>query len=397
MKISAYTAPKWFLQHKLVQKYVDASKIPKYRLQLLDREQTKIENIDMIELGLIDAQKNNDYKLYVKRDDQTHEQVQTQGNKLRKLEFLFADALKNHKARHVITAGGLQSNHARAVAAVCRKLNLKSHLFLRSHTSRPNELNLNGNLLLDLMLDANVYLIEKNAQYVQAIEYKMKLLAEKLNEPSYLVPIGGSNLTGLFGYVEFFDEILSKQKADEFVDDIVVTTGSGGTMSAIAIANFLTGSRFKVHAFCVCDSSKYFYDHLTQMITDLFGVEVNLNAKDLVNIVQCSKGLGYAKSTVDEIKFIVGFFQRTGILLDPVYTGKTMYTLVNLLNGRKPHLDYENDVNAKNFASKLKGNRIMFVHTGGQLANFDNHKFDDYFGQVKPNIYDCFGDKIFTL
>jgi 1-aminocyclopropane-1-carboxylate deaminase/D-cysteine desulfhydrase-like pyridoxal-dependent ACC family enzyme len=68
-----------------------------------------------------------------------------QGNKLRKLEFLFADALVNHKAKHILTAGGLQSNHCRAVAALANRFGLKSHLFLRSHTNKPFDLNFNGN------------------------------------------------------------------------------------------------------------------------------------------------------------------------------------------------------------------------------------------------------------
>ena len=74
--------------------------------------------------------------------------------------------------------------------------------------------------------------------------------------------------------------------------------------------------------------------------------------------------------------FLKRFFQKTGILLDPVYTGKAFYTLVNLLMGLKPYLSYDRDMNAKNFINNLKGNRIIFIHTGGQLGNFDNRKFD---------------------
>ncbi len=154
------------------------------------------------------------------------------GNKIRKLEFLFADAVCNHNAKHILTAGGLQSNHCRAVAGLAQMLGLKAHLFLRSHTNDPNEIdqNTNANLLIDRMLGANVYLIEKRAQYAGNILFKMNTLKEKLeqkyaNEASYIIPIGGSNTTGLFGYIEQFNEMLYDQSIDQFVDDIIITTG----------------------------------------------------------------------------------------------------------------------------------------------------------------------------
>jgi 1-aminocyclopropane-1-carboxylate deaminase/D-cysteine desulfhydrase-like pyridoxal-dependent ACC family enzyme len=91
----------------------------------------------------------------------------------------------------------IKGNHCRAVAAICNKLNLKSHLFLRSHTNKPHELKLSGNLLIDRLTDSNIYLIESSAQYKLNIEYKMKIIAKKLenkySQNSYIIPIGGSN------------------------------------------------------------------------------------------------------------------------------------------------------------------------------------------------------------
>lgn len=84
------------------------------------------------------------------------------------------------------------------------------------------------------MLGARVYLIERGAQYYESIEPKMNILAAKLNRPSYLIPIGGSNLVGLWGYVEMFDELIETQRAQlEACQDICVTTGSGGTMAGV--------------------------------------------------------------------------------------------------------------------------------------------------------------------
>lgn len=93
------------------------------------------------------------------------------------------------------------------------------------------KIDLNGNLLVDLMLGSKIYLIERVAQYYESIEAKMNILASKLDSPSYLIPIGASNIVGLWGYIDMFDELISVQKADELYDDICVTTGSGGTMS----------------------------------------------------------------------------------------------------------------------------------------------------------------------
>lgn len=218
----------------------------------------------------------------------------------------------------------------------------------------------------------------------------MSLLQEKLTEPSYKIPIGGSNTIGLFGYLQCFNEML-QQNINEFIDDIVVTTGSGGTMSGLAIANYLTGSKFKIHAFCVCDSRAYFSNHLSKQFTDLTQTQT-VDPNKLVNIIECSKGHGYAQSSEKELEFIMKFFQQTNLLLDPVYTGKTLFTFFNLLNGLKPTLAYSIDEMALNFKKNLKGNRVLLMHTGGQLGMFDTGKYDAIFKQNTSNIFNSFNN-----
>ena len=397
LKLKFYEAPKWFLNHELVKSSsFDHSKIPKFRYQFLDKQNipTRIEKLDLKQL------EKTKYKIYIKRDDLTHSNLQLQGNKLRKLEFLFADAVKMNYVQHVLTAGGLQSNHCRTVASICQMLKLKSHLFLRSHTSNIDEIekSLNGNLLINRLLGSNIYLIEKKAQYLESIMYKMNILKEKiendLNEKCYIIPIGGSNTIGLFGYIEGFNEMISRQMINQSIDDIVITTGSGGTMSSLAIANYLTGSKFRLHAFGVCDNKNYFSNHLIEQYKDLFNSDLK-NVDELCNIIECSKGLGYAQSTKDELEFLIDVFRQTGILLDPVYTNKTLYTLVNLLTNKQPTLGYQNDKSANNFLKNLKGNRILFIHTGGQLGLFDNFKFSSVFNNNnRKNIFDCFNQNI---
>ena len=307
MKLVDYKAPKWLLNHSLFKHF--ESKIPQKRFDFI-KKPTRIDKLDVTGV----SKRLNNYEIWVKRDDLIHDLIYLQGNKLRKLEFIFADAVQksqNKQQIHVLSAGGLQSNHARAVAGVANMLDMKAHLFLRSHTRNVDELNLSGNLLLDRLLGANVYLIEKRAQYLQSIELKMRELERRLLEKHrdasvYLIPIGGSNLVGLFGYLEAFDELIDgEQSIENKIDDIIVTTGSGGTMAALAIANYLTGQRFGLHAFCVCDNSAYFYKHLQDQLEELLSREVvmqlDLNARSMVNIVECSRGLGYARSTRDSI------------------------------------------------------------------------------------------------
>ena len=106
-KAIKYTAPKWLK--------VNNNEIPTSRYELI-KQVTPIEQLNLNELISIKSSSKNKFKFYIKRDDQTSDHLHLQGNKLRKLEFLFADAILNNKARHILTAGGIQSNHCRTVA-----------------------------------------------------------------------------------------------------------------------------------------------------------------------------------------------------------------------------------------------------------------------------------------
>ena len=88
------------------------------------------------------------------------------------------------------------------------------------------------------MLGSKIYLVESLANYYESIEAKMNILASKLESPSYLIPIGASNIVGMWGYIDMFEELISVQKADELFDDIFVTTGSGGTLCG-KMSNFI--------------------------------------------------------------------------------------------------------------------------------------------------------------
>lgn len=133
VKLIPYKPPKWFFDHPIVQKYLPnvLKSIPSHRIELVSSRPTPIQN-------LASFKSLPGYEFLIKRDDLTHHDLHLQGNKLRKLEFIFADILEK-KAENVLTAGGLQSNHCRTVAAVSARLGLQTHLFLRSPHSDVNK------------------------------------------------------------------------------------------------------------------------------------------------------------------------------------------------------------------------------------------------------------------
>ena len=105
--------------------------------------------------------------------------------------------------------------------------------------------------------------------------------------------------------------------------------------------------------------------------------------------------MGYEKSSKEELEFIVKVFKKSGILLDPVYTGKTVYTLYNLISKIEPTFDYRTDETAGQFLTKLRGNRILFIHKGGLIGSFAEGKFDLIMN--KKIVYDWFNENIQNL
>ena len=161
--------------------------------------------------------------IFIKRDDQTGTEVS--GNKIRKLEFSVGEALEKN-CDYLITCGGIQSNHARATAAVAAKLGLGAYLVLRGNEEEETE----GNLFLDKMLGANIKFITadeyKNHRAKIMVDIREQL--ENKGHKAYVIPEGASNGIGSLGYVNTMDEILKQEKELGIkFDAIVVTVGSG--------------------------------------------------------------------------------------------------------------------------------------------------------------------------
>lgn len=293
-------------------------------------------------------------QLSIKRDDMTGSTLS--GNKVRKLEFLMADAIQTG-CGHVITCGGIQSNHCRAVAVCARQLGLKPHLVLRATIQSADEVGCDGNLMLDRMCGAQLYMVPAKSSYLTELKPRMEWLAEYLKkttgEKSYHIPVGGSNGVGVFGYISVFEELISQDVLEDY-DDLVFACGSGGTAAGLSIANYLTGSKLRVHAVSVSDNAEYFHNHCNEMLQEM-GLS-DVRSEDILNVIDGYKGLGYGLSTQEEMDFVVTVSSNTGIMLDPVYTGKAARGLVKELQSNP---------------GVFNGKRILFIHTGGIFGLMD--------------------------
>lgn len=288
--------------------------------------------------------------IYVKRDDLTG--LELTGNKVRKLEFLLADAL-NQKSDLIITCGGYQSNHARTTAVAAAKLGLKCKLVLRNGMSAPSD----GNLFLNRLVGAEIEFVTPE-EYMRVDELMQGFAEEaKANDKKpYIIPEGGSNAIGSLGYIKAVEEISKQLKSIERIHHIVFAVGSGGTHAGILLGKFLYDIPAEVHGINVCDDESFFVRKIFEIIKQVkeqHKLKVSIT-KDDINIIDGYVGKGYGLSSQDEIDMIKNVARQEGLILDPVYTGKAMVGLVDQI--RK---------------GKFKQNEnVLFIHTGGAFGLF---------------------------
>ena len=293
-------------------------------------------------------------EVLVKRDDLTGAELS--GNKVRKLEFLFAEAA-DQGADTVITCGGEQSNHARATALAAARLGFRCRLVLRTDdpASPPAP---TGNILLDRLAGAELHWIARSAwPDREAIMAAQAAAVRAAGGTPYVIPEGGSNATGSWGYVACAQEL-----ADDLATlpakptTIVYACGSGGTGAGLVLGARLVGLDARVCGVNVCDDRDYFVRAITRIagdMTDRWSLPVRLAPGD-VEIADGHVGRGYAKSRPEELATIRDVCRRDGLVLDPVYTGKAFHGVVTEL-ARDP---------------RRFGERIVFVHTGGIFGLF---------------------------
>ena len=289
-------------------------------------------------------------QLYVKRDDCTG--LATGGNKIRKLEFLVAEALAQG-ADTLITAGGVQSNHARQTAAVAARFGLHCELVLtRTVAWADPAYERTGNLLYDRLLGATVHLLAADADRDAVMAERAAALTIRGRRP-YVIPVGGSNAIGALGYVVCADELYQQvQRSGIEVDALVVASGSGGTLAGLVVGRAVCGAAFPIIAISDGDPA----EELQVKSRDIANDAARLLAVDVewrdVEILDDYVGTGYGLPT-DEMVEAVQLVARTeGLFLDPVYTGKAMAGLIDLIRTQR-------------FGTR---DTVVFLHTGGTAA-----------------------------
>jgi L-cysteate sulfo-lyase len=288
--------------------------------------------------------------LWIKRDDQTG--LATGGNKTRKLEFLIADALLQ-KANVVLTAGAVQSNHCRQTAAAAVRAGLDCVLVLRGEPPPPERWT--GNLLLDELLGAR---IRWSGNDDPAAALAAAAEAERAaGQRPYVIPYGGSNEIGAAAYALAFEELWQQMKAEDIhFDRVAFASSSGGTQAGLIVGARACGYEGQVLGISVDKTS----GHLCQTVTALLaptathlGLDPSLGLGD-VHINDDYLGGGYAVLTSAEREALRLVARTEGILLDPVYTGKAMAGLLDMI--RKGQI--------------LASETVLFWHTGGTPALF---------------------------
>jgi len=293
-------------------------------------------------------------KLYIKRDDCTG--LGTGGNKTRKLEFLMADA-QAKGADTVITQGAVQSNHARQTAAAAARLDMRCLILLENRTgSEEPDYRRNGNVMLDHLFGAPTRIYPAGTDMNAA----MAAVAEDVRTAGgrpYVIVGGGSNPVGALGYVNCALELLTQANDEGLrIDRLVHATGSAGTQAGLLAG--LEGSRsgipvlgIGVRAARPAQEENVF--KLASATADLLGVNGAVQRGRVV--ANCDYvGQGYGVPT-EGMREAVALLARTeGILLDPVYTGKAMAGLIDLIGKR----EFGKDEN------------VVFLHTGGSAGLF---------------------------
>ncbi len=289
-------------------------------------------------------------RLLVKRDDTLG--FAFGGNKVRKLAMLGARAVADG-CDTLMTAGGLQSNHARVTAATAVRLGMRAVLVVNSDRGEPPPA-AKANALLDKLLGADVIYVDSREGRVAA----MRAAAERLRVAGrqvFEIPIGGSTPLGSLGYLLALLELLDQIPVP---DVIVHATSSGGTQAGLVAACRLLGLPTRILGIAADGPTPQIQ---AQIRTNVEGIAqlLGLNPDEIrrgtpIEIDDRFFGEGYAMPTEASREAIELTARTEAIFLDPVYTGKAMAGLIAYVRQQK-------------FTSKQT---VLFWHTGGQVGLF---------------------------
>jgi D-cysteine desulfhydrase len=292
-------------------------------------------------------------QLSIKRDDFSG--FGGGGNKVRKMEYLMAEALAQN-AKVLITTGGHQSNHARVVAAAASRFGMRSVLVLRGNPPAEYQ----GNLLLDRLFGAIFEFLPPD-EYFSLIDGRMAAHAEEARakgEAPYVIPLGGASGLGALGYVRAADELAVQFEAAGTAppDLIVLPVGSGGTMAGLLVGVRRRFPATRVLGISVSRDSAWFRDRVSAIANETARMldMSDIFRPDDVWVEDGYVGPGYGVPSPGSVEWIQRAARAEGVLLDPVYTGKAMHGLQGTIaTGRI-----------------APGTRVLFLHCGGGPSLF---------------------------
>lgn len=307
-------------------------------------------------------------EIYMKRDDLTG--LAFGGNKSRKLEFIIPDVL-DKGADVIITWASLQSNWCLQTAAAARRFGITPVLVLFKTYDLPEEYD--GNLLLDYILQADIKVREAETGKVVTQEDAERILEEVVFEVKeqghtpYIAPIGGSMVSGsmdrplgAIGYARAYAEMLEQTEPLGFKPDYVIhATGSGGTQAGLAVGAKALTPDTKVLGISVSDEKEKFSQDVYTIAKETgkaLDLDISLDKDADIHVLDEYLGEGYGIVTQDISDTIRRVSIREGVFLDPVYTGKAMTGLFDLVKK----------------GAIAKEERVVFFHTGGTAALFPN-------------------------
>jgi D-cysteine desulfhydrase family pyridoxal phosphate-dependent enzyme len=283
--------------------------------------------------------------LLVKRDDVM--ELAMGGNKVRKLEYLMADA-QSKGCNVVITTGDLHSNHTRLTAAAARKLGMRPILVMKG--KKPESIT--GNLLLDYLFDADVRYFDGERKEIPSEMEKIRSEEEAKGESCYVIPRGGADGLGVLGYTNAIFELTDQLAPDgRSIDYIVFATGTGATQAGLLVGAKLAGLKAKVVGISAGRPASDVASDVKRLVDEaanLLGIRVELSSNEIIVDDGYTCG-GYAVVTREVAGLTEMVAQKEGLLLDPVYSGKGMLGLIGLAKKRY----------------FFKGSRVLFIHTGG--------------------------------
>jgi len=290
-------------------------------------------------------------EIYIKRDDMLG--LASGGNKTRKLEFLVADALRQG-ADTLITVGAVQSNHCRLTLAAAAREGLRCRLVLEQRVPKSYNPKASGNnFLFDLLGVESVTVVDAGADLNAAMDSIAEQL-KKEGRKGYVIPGGGSNALGALGYVACAEEILGQTFEQGLkLDHIVCASGSAGTHAGLLMGLLGNGAHIPVTGVNVRRPRAEQERNVHTLAADVARLlAIDTPPREAVTALDEWVGPGYSLPTQGMIDAVRTLAREEGVLLDPVYTGKAMAGLVDLVRR----------------GAFKKDQNILFLHTGGSPA-----------------------------